>query len=108
MEQENQYIIKNINGSRTVTLQFPITAQVPAHGGGREEKTFESVTFRQFSFGDLKALGNLGNVSQLTQGYWLMKTLSNAPETVFDKIEGVDLENCMAAVEGFLPQSLRT
>lgn len=105
---ENERIVKNPNGTVTVYLLEPISAEVKSREGDRKHQTFESVTFRQFSFGDLKALANLGDKNELFQGYWMLKTLSDVPEIVFDKISGDDFVSCMQAITGFLPKSLQT
>lgn len=100
-------IVKNGNGTVTVTFQEPIRADI-RKGDETGEEVFRDVTFRPMSMGDIKALGNAEIEDDNARTYWLMQRLCKMPEAAFDKISGEDLKSCMTAVKGFLPQSRKT
>lgn len=92
-------IEKKPNGIVEVTLQEPVT-----HDG----KTYSTVRFRPLSFGDLKALGNEKDQSEVAMAHWMCHRLSDLPIQAFDKISGNDLEVCIEAVTDFFPKSPKT
>ena len=121
MEQENKIIINendeklrdpiqyNNDGSATVYLNQPITAEViKRNSNERVEQTYEEVRIRKMSFGDMKALASVKSKGDLDDGYRLLSLLCLVPEPVFEQISGEDMENCLEAVQSFLPKSPAT
>ncbi|MBV1929924.1 MAG: phage tail assembly protein [Gammaproteobacteria bacterium] len=107
MENDEKFI-KNDDGTITVPLQTPVTAEKKVNGEVQEEK-FTEIKFRQFSFGDFNALANKNFKNDNQEAYFLVKLLAiRFPSDAFDKICGADMETCMEAVQSFLPKSQET
>ena len=99
----------NNDGSATVYLNQPITAEViKRNSNERVEQTYEEVRIRKMSFGDMKALASVKSKGDLDDGYRLLSLLCLVPEPVFEQISGEDMENCLEAVQSFLPKSPAT
>lgn len=99
---------KNDDGTVTVELQHPIISEKKVNGDIQKEE-ITKVKFRQFSFGDFKALADQNFKNDSQEAYFVIKRLAcGVSQDAFDKISGVDLQNCIKAAEGFLQQSQET
>lgn len=108
-QEDNPLIEKQANGQIKVTLIHPIRADIkPRNSKETEERLYEDVLIRPVSMGDLKALGNEDFKNDTQQAYFLLARLHQIPKVAFDKIYGEDMNNCIEAIQDFLPKSRKT
>ena len=103
-EASPERITVNADGTKTLQLLYPKTVKF-RKGGQETEKTFDALTFRRPTGGDMRAVANLQKEGdQLT----LMFTrLANIPEALFDVLDAADIEAATEVMEDFLPKRLK-
>lgn len=103
-----EVIRKNPDGTLTVSLEHPVKASKIVNKESVEEE-YTEIQFRQFSFGDFKALADQNFKNDNQEAYFLVQRLSvGFPTPAFNEICGADLERCLVAVQSFLPKSQET
>lgn len=105
--EDDHDIVTNKDGTRTITLKYPVTLKLRATDKTVTKKSYDSITFRRCSGSDMKVLGKLDNDFEIM--FALLERLSvGVPNAVFDKMDAIDLEGCQLTVEPFLPKSPKT
>lgn len=99
-------VTENPDGTKTYKLLFPFTQRFRKPGGTEYEKTIDSITFRRMNGGDLKAIASFTN--EEIRGIRLFQRLGGISDTVFEKIDQIDLECAFEVMGSFLSPTLKT
>lgn len=104
-DYENRVTV-NADGSKTYTLLHPFKQRFRKPGGEEYEKEITSLTFRRFNGGDLSATASFTNEEQ--RGIQLFLRMAGISETVFEKIDGDDLDAAFQVQASFLSRIQKT
>ena len=98
-------IIENDDGSKTLTLQYPV--QVKFRRNGKEvEESIEHLKFRRMNGGDMRAVAGIKDEGEMIAK--LVCRLTNITGSVFDALDYADIMSAAEVVNGFFPDGLKT
>lgn len=104
--EASEKIRDNGNGTKTLTLDYPVTLKTKVQGGPVKEERITELTFRRMTGGDVRALANIRQNEGEAMAL-IFKRLCGITDIVFDQIDAADLAEGGKIVEDFFPKSLR-
>lgn len=98
-------LIKNDDGSVTLTLIYPFTVKILT-GGKESYKEYKSITLRRPTGGDMRAIEKIKDGMQAA--VTTFTRLSGEVEAIFDRLDVDDLNLITEVMEDFLAKSPKT
>lgn len=103
--EQQKNLIENDDGSKTLTLEYPVTVKLRRNGKEVEE-VYHELRFRRMNGGDLRVVAGIKDEGQMIAR--VFTRLTGIPDSVFDALDTTDILAATEIINDFFPDGLKT